>query len=115
MSKAKTPMVYFLSLSLVFAFMVTTIPTLATAETLSPSEPGVSFGKPLSDATLKETTAMGTVTGTVTTYTKVINGTGTATSTVLINGTPINYNNGSGTQPQTTGPTPISFSFHKKW
>jgi hypothetical protein len=62
MSKAKTPMVYFLSLSIVFAFMVTTVPTLATAETLAPSEPGVSLGKPLSGATLQECTAMGVIT-----------------------------------------------------
>ena len=54
MSKAKTLMVSFLGVSLVFALMVTTIPTLANAETLAPSEPGVSLGKPLSDATLKE-------------------------------------------------------------
>ena len=51
MSKAKTLMVSFLGVSLVFALMVATIPTLATAETLAPSEPGVSLGKPLSDST----------------------------------------------------------------
>jgi len=61
MSKAKTLMVSFLGVSLVFALMVTTIPTLANAETLAPSEPGVSLGKPLSDATLKDTTARGVV------------------------------------------------------
>ena len=65
MSKAKTLMVSFLGVSLVFALMLTTIPTLANAETLVPSEPGVSLGKPLSDATLKETTAMGVTTITV--------------------------------------------------
>ena len=65
MSKAKTLMVSFLGVSLVFALMVTTIPTLATAETLAPSEPGVSLGKPLSDSTLKECTAMGATTITV--------------------------------------------------
>jgi hypothetical protein len=59
MSKAKTLMVSFLGVSLVFALMVTTIPTLANAETLAPSEPGVSLGKPLSDDSLKDTTARG--------------------------------------------------------
>jgi hypothetical protein len=62
MSKAKTLMVSFLGVSLVFALMVTIIPTLATAETLASFEPGVSLGKPLPDATLKETTAMGVTT-----------------------------------------------------
>jgi hypothetical protein len=89
MSKVKTLMVSFLGVSLVFALMVTTIPTLANAETLAPSEPGVSLGKPLSDATLKETTAMGTYT--ITTFMFVKTGTGTATSTVSVNLGTISY------------------------
>ena len=117
MSKTKTLTVYLLSLSIVFAFMITTIPTLATAETLTPFEPGVSFGKPLSDATLKECTAMGTGTVTVTTYQSVTNGTGTAISTVFVNLGTIRYqntDNGSGTQPQTKTLTG-TISFHKRW
>jgi hypothetical protein len=92
MSKTKTLIVYLLSLSLVFALMVTTIPTLATAETLAFLEPGVSLGKPLSDATLKECTAMGSVTVTsYTVYMSITNGTGKVTSTTIINSGGANF------------------------
>ena len=101
MSKAKTVTVYFLSLSLVFAFMVTTIPTPATAETLAPSEPGVSLGKPLSDATLKECTAMGRGTVKITTFQYVQNGTGTATSIIIVNLGNVNF------QSTVTGGPPV--------
>jgi hypothetical protein len=59
MSKTKAPMVFFLSLSLVFAFTAITTPTLATAQTFALSEPGVSLGEPLPGATLREFTGMG--------------------------------------------------------
>jgi hypothetical protein len=111
MSKTKTLTVYLLSLSIVFAFMITTIPTLATAETLTPSEPGVSLGKPLSDATLKEFTAMWGGTVTVYSSSSVTNGTGTAISSVYINSAKVLYNDGSGTQPKTFSKT---YYFHKK-
>ena len=118
MSKTKTLTVYLLSLSLVFAFMVTTIPTLATAETIAPSEPGVAFGKPLSDATLKEFTAMWGGTVTVTTFQYVKTGTGTATSTIFINLGTINpppiIDNGTVSQPQKNTFTG-TISFHKKY
>jgi hypothetical protein len=117
MSKTKTLTVYLLSLSIVVAFMITTIPTLATAETLTPSVPGVSLGKPLSDATLKECTAMGSGTVKVTTFQYVKNGTGTASSTIIVNIGTINpspiIDDGTATQPQKhkfTG----TISFHKK-
>jgi hypothetical protein len=59
MSKAKRLMVYFLSLSIVIAFTITTTYALATADTSGPFEAGVSLGKPLPDATLKDATGMG--------------------------------------------------------
>ena len=117
MSKAKTVMVYFLSFSLVFAFMLTTIPTLANAETLTPSEPGVSLGKPLSDATLKEYTAKGVLITVyqlnTSTYTTPTN-TNTQTNTVIIpNSTPPVNNTITGPGTFTTKVT-VPYWFRKK-
>jgi hypothetical protein len=92
MSKTKTLMVYFLNVSLVFVFMITTMATIATAETL---------GKPLSDATLKECTAMGSGTVKVTTFQYVKNGTGTASSTIIVNLGSVSF------QSNVTGGLPI--------
>jgi hypothetical protein len=86
MSKTKAPMVYFLSLSLVFALMATTIPTLATAQTFGLSEPGVSLGEPLPGATLREFTGMGSgpVTITVTQSNTTTNGPNKQNNTAII-------------------------------
>ncbi len=92
MSKTKTLMVYFLTVSLVFVFMLTTMATIATAETL---------GKPLSDANLKECTAMGSGTVTVTTFQYVKNGTGTASSTIIVNLGTVSF------QSNVTGGSPV--------
>jgi hypothetical protein len=86
MSKTKTPMVHLLSLSLVFAFMAITIPTLATAQTFALSEPGVSLGEPLPGATLREFTGMGSgpVTITVTQSNTSNNGSNLQNNTAII-------------------------------
>ena len=113
MSKAKTLMVSFLGVSLVFALMVTTIPTLANAETLAPSEPGVSLGKPLSDDSLKEYNAMGDTTITVVMINKSTGYGNQQSNTVIIpNSTPaVNKTiNGKGRYKTTVS---VPYWFHK--
>ena len=113
MRKTKAVMVYFLSLSLVFAFMVTTVPTLATAETLAPFEPEVSLGKPLPDATLKECTAMGDTTITVVMINKSSGSGNQQSNTVIIpNSTPPVNKTITGTGKFKTTVT-VPYWFHK--
>jgi hypothetical protein len=104
MSKTRAPMVSLLSLSLVFALMATTIPTLATAQTFGLSEPGVSLGEPLPGATLREISGLGfgPVTITVTQSNKSTNGPNSQNNTAIITSGATTILNSSVSTPNTT-------------